>query len=557
MPAFTKIPKSFRDEYAKKFTLTDNDDIAKRAEFDPVVFAYHFLGIKFRLHQGYIIDRLLNSVPKTEYLGKRIAMCIARQLGKSLGFCIFCVWACWYDKYPSTMFNETIIYVTSRDDPAAEDIIKKIRKVLVMGDKQMQKFTDSDDYFTGSLKEPNNKHELTFQNNSYVGSFPPTMTSLGKSCSWLFIDEAHRLNCIDTDPDTFFDYASSIVAETGGNICLSSSPQGQLHFFYKAIDPEGKSKESNEYDTIWFSHEIWNDDSLDCRKHKAFVKSELRRLTEAGRFKFWQQEHMALFTVTESSFFDHSDVDDGVKDTPQEYEYHDTPCSASYDYGMTKSRTVITIRTKRKDKVTKKEEVIQLFQFRGKAGFDNNLLHDPDWEHSIQNLKKRYPLGLGVYADDCPNGNDHNTWMKNHIEIPVHLYNFRSDQMSKTDGLNRNCVAYSYRIRLKQGIIKIPKWNVIQQSEMKTVQETENKILITIKAPEGQLCDTWDSDMMACIPFLDMKSNISFSVDVNPDVSNQPEQEQDRNNLKYDGFKALTDEQCRELIKDANAGLIE
>ncbi len=129
--------------------------------------------------------------------------------------------------------------------------------------------------------------------------------------------------------------------------------------------------------------------------------------------------------------------------------------------------------------------------------------------------------------------------------------------MSKTDGLNRNCTAYAYRSKLKEGKLKIPKWNVVQQFEMKIVQETEQKVLITIKSPEGQLCDTFDSDMMACIPFLDMKSNISFSVDVNPDVSNQPEQERDRKNPKYDGFKAMTDDECRQLIKDANAGLIE
>ncbi len=551
MPAFTKIPKSFRKEYAEKFSLTDNDEIAKKAEFDPVIFAYYYLGKTLALHQAYILHKILTSP------NKRIAICWSRQLGKSIDLGAFDIWACWYNKYPVTISDITVIYLVSKEDEAAVEFLEKVRLILYDGDRHMSKLTDSDNYFTGSLKEPNNSHQITFMNNAFIKCIPPTMKAVGKSASWLQIDEAHRLRCVETDSDTFFDYALAIVAETGGGVILSSTPQGIIGFFHRAIDPNNQYSD-NEYQSYWFDHTIWDDGTDRCIRYQKFVQEQKIRMQAAGRFKLWQQEYGALFTVTETSFFDHEEVDDAIKDTAKLYEWKDTPCSVAYDYGIKHSRTAITIRTKLKDKFTGKEEIVQLFQYRCPAGFDNNKLHDEDWEHSIQKLKKRYNLSLGIYADDCSPGNDCNMWFKEHAQLPVYLYNFRSDQMTKKDGLNRNCVAYSYKARMKEGLLKIPKWNTTQQLEMKIVQETEQKIYITIKAPEGQLCDTWDSDMMACIPFLDMKSNISFDVDVTPDTSAlDSTSELNTHNRKYDGFKAMTDDECKQLIKDANAGLIE
>lgn len=543
MPNFTKIPKEFRESYKEKFNLSDDKEIEKRASEDPVVFAYYLLGKTVRLHQAYIIHKILTAP------NRRIAVCWARQLGKSIALGIFLVWTCWYNKYPVTISNITVNYLVSKEDDAAVEFLEKIRLILYDADRHMAKLTDNDSFFMGSLKEPNNMHQITFYNNCFIKSIPPTMKAVGKSASWLVIDEAHRLRCMEHSSDTFFDLASAIVAETGGGIILSSSPEGIIGFFHRAIDPE-KQYPENEYESFWFDHSIWDDDSKECIRYQKFVQSEKKRMTAAGRFKFWQQEYGSLFTVTETSFFEHEDIKDALEDTPQLYEYKDNPCSVAYDYGMKESRTVITIRTKWKDKETQKDEIIQLFQYRCPAGFDNNKLHEESWEHSIQNLKERYDLDQhGVFCDDCPNGNDHNNWMKEHAGIPVTLYNFRSDQMSKKDGLNRNCVAYSYKARLKEGILKIPKWNEIQQHEMKIVQETEQKVLITIKAPQGQLCDTFDSDMMACIPFLDVKGAIEFQFEI-PKTSDDIKRENERKyGLGYDSFKGLTDEQCKEIIR--------
>ena len=75
MPNFTKIPDSFREEYKKKFLLTDNQEIHKQAEEDPVVFAYYFLGKKLRLHQAFILDKVVKAMAKGEGIGARVASC--------------------------------------------------------------------------------------------------------------------------------------------------------------------------------------------------------------------------------------------------------------------------------------------------------------------------------------------------------------------------------------------------------------------------------------------------------------------------------------------------
>jgi len=541
MVNYTKIPEEFKKKYLAKFEDKTSDEINRLAKEDPVIFAYFFLGKKVRLHQAYILDRVIQAKKKKSGIGRRIAACWARQLGKSIGLGIFHIWCCWYNKYPVSISNITIMYITSKEDESAIELLEKIKLILYDGDRHMSQYAGCNDYFTSMLEGSNNTHQFTFKNKCFTKSIPPTMKAVGKSASWFTIDEAHRLRCPDMAPDTFFGLASAMVSETGGGIFLSSSPEGIIGFFYNAIDPE-KQNDENEYDSFWFSHEIWDDDSKECKTYQAYVESEKKRLTKAGQFKLWQQEYLALFTVTETAFFEIKDIEDSIKDTTQLYEYKDSSCSLGIDYGMRVSRTVLTVRAMIKG------ELIQIFQYRCPADFDINNLINPEWEHSIQQLKRRYNLS-NIIPDDCPQGDQINRWMESNAGIPIKKYNFRSDQMSKNDGVNRNCAAYSYRSKLKEGILKIPRWNEIQQFEMKILQETEQKVLISIKSPTGQLCDTFDSDMMACIPFLDMNTVTDMEFDV-PDI----EEEDVKKGNKYDYFHSPTDEECREMIKQANEG---
>ena len=542
MPNFTEILQEFREEYKNKFKLLDNEKIKELAENDPVIFAYYFLGKKLWLHQAYIMHKVLVSP------NKRIAACWARQLGKSIGWGCFLIWQCWYNKFPVTISSITIWYIISKEDESAVELLEKIRLILFDGDRHMTQYVEETDYFTGSLKEPNNTHQITFKNNCFMKSVPPTMKAVGKSASGILIDEAHRLRCADMEPDTFFDYACAIVAQTAGWIILSSSPEGIIGFFHRAIDPD-KQYPENEYQSFWFDHTIWNDGSKECKDYQKFVQDQKIRMIAAGRLKYWQQEYGALFTVTEIAFFDHEDIDNNLEDVPNLYEYKETLCTLGLDYGMKNARTVETIRTKLPNGTIR-----EIFQWRSPADFDINKLKDPEFEHSIPRLKKRYNLFMAI-ADDCPAGDTTNRYLEEDQGLEFKKYNFRSDQMSKQDGINRNCLAYSYRSSLKLGHLKIPKWNTTQQFEMKTVQEVVQKVLISIKSPEGQLCDTFDSDMMACLPFLDMNTIKDFQVD---SLHVKDKTLIDPHNPRKDpgAFKKLTDEQCRQMMKDAQQGLL-
>ena len=542
MPNYTKIPEDFKKEYEAKFVSIKNEEIPILARDDPVIFAYYFLGKTVRLHQAFVLDKIIRAKKKNNKIGQRIAVCWARQLGKSIALGIFFIWACWYNKYPVTISKITVMYICSKEDESAIELLEKVSLILYDADRHMMQYQSDQHFFTGSLVEPNNNHQKTFLNNCFIKSIPPTMKAVGKSASWLLIDEAHRLQCLSMTPDKFFGLASAMVAETGGGILLSSTADGITGFFYHAIDPDDKNPE-NEYDHFWFPHNIWDDETSECLRYKAYVESERKRHEKQGTIKIWQAEYCSLFTVTQSSFFENDDIEESLENTPQRYVWKETPCTVGYDYGMTVSRTVITVRTVIRGKI------IQLFQYQCSAGFDINELVNPEWEHSIQNLKKRYNLFM-ILPDDCPQGDSTNRWFEKNSGIQVKKYNFRSDQMSKKDGLNRNCVAYSYRSKLKEGILKIPKWNVIQISEMKTVQETEQKVLISIKSPDGHLCDTFDSDMMACIPFLDMQNLTDFEVD----IPSGEEKGVEEHGVSYDSFHSPSDEECREMITRANEG---
>ena len=172
---YTEIPESFINSYNSLMVQMEKEDISSQSSENPVINAYYFLGKRVRLHQAYLMERFIYHLKKGHL---RIAMCLARQLGKSIDLGLLLEWICWYNKMPVTISNITISYVTSRDDETAVEFLEKLRLILYDGDKHMEKFSDTPNFFTGSLKEPNNTHQITFLNNCFIKSIPPTMKGL-------------------------------------------------------------------------------------------------------------------------------------------------------------------------------------------------------------------------------------------------------------------------------------------------------------------------------------------------------------------------------------------
>ncbi len=485
---YTKIPDEFKKEYEEKFKKKSLslDEIEK----DIVIWSYSMLGIKLRPYQAWCIHNIINSKRK------RIALCWARQLGKSIALGVFAFWATFYNRYPATVENITTCYIMSRDDETAKELLEKIRGIIKMGDRNLEKKKKVRKYFTSKYGKPDNQHQITWSHNSsFIKSVPPTDTVVGKSASIFIVDEAAKLKVISpyTDKRLYYEVVEPTTSETGGFLILSSTPNGATGLFYDLFDPEDGFQD-HDFERIWFPYTI-----NDTPEYIDFVEDKRKKMERTGELKLWQQEYKAMFTITQDSFFEISDIEKGIdEDLAPIYEYKKGKCVMAIDYGMNPSRTVITIKTEIDGKFT------TINQIRFEADFDENYLMDETCENSVPNLCKRYNIWK-IVVDDCPQGNTTNNWMDKK-GYPVELFNFRTDQ---TKG-DRNRGFYKYRTALRAGKIKYPNIKELIE-EMKIIEETKLAINVSIKAPRGSLCDCVDSEMMATMPFLDENEFSSFT----------------------------------------------
>lgn len=483
---YTKIPESFKKEYESKFKL--NSLSIEEIEKDIVLWSNFMLGIKLRLYQAWCIDNILKS--KT----KRVALCWGRQLGKSIALGVFAFWATFYNKYPATVENITTCYIMSRDDDTAKELLEKVRGLIKMGDRQINKLKKVKYYFSQHYGKPDNQHQITWKNNrSFIKSVPPTDTVVGKSASLFLIDEMAKLKVMAplTDKRLYYEVVEPTTSETGGYLIVSSTPNGATNLFYELFDPDEKNT-NHEYARIWLPYMI-NED----KEYNKFVEEKRKIMETRGELKLWQQEYMAMFTVTQSSFFDIEDIMENIDyNLAPIYEFKQTSCSIGLDYGMNPSRTVITIKALIDNKIT------TINQIRFPVDFDENNLMKEDFENSILNLVKRYRVQW-IVADDCPQGDTINKWMASK-GLPIVLFNFRSDQAK--GGRNRGY--YTYRTLLKAKKIRYPNLPHLIE-EMKILEETQLAVNVSVKAPRGSLCDCIDSEMMAAFSFFENSEGIS------------------------------------------------
>jgi len=221
----------------------------------------------------------------------------------------------------------------------------------------------------------------------------------------------------------------------------------------------------------------------------------LEKLKHSEEYKEFLKENpeaypcSGFFTIDKEAFFEDQDVESGVdRNIVQSYESNHR-CSIGVDYGAVSAATVISVVAETK------QGVRLIFQY-AKPGLDLNLLSDKNWEHSFQNLKKRYPNTVHIVTDDCAAGMQTNQWLENE-GYPLHRFNFRSDQSLG----DRNRGYYMFRGKLKLGKIKYPEIRELL-SEMKSLQEIKMDVNLRIKAPRNYSDDRIDSLMIACYPFL-------------------------------------------------------
>ena len=418
----------------------------------------------------------------------RVITTKSRQIGISTAKQIFALDCIENNLYSSGIHNNTKIGIISRDDKASK---KMLREILELGRRQ-DSFNENNE-FKGMIdtNAPNNMNRMTLKNKCFIESLPPTDSIRGNTYDIVLPDEGAFI-----DDDIFYNCIAPTVSKTNGKILPSSTPNGQRGWFFEVFDPFDKFK-NHEYTRFWLYWKQCEDPQMlkIIRQQRDIAKMK-------GTFKNFEQEYNALYTVDESSFFDDIDVEKGINHSiAMEYTWNITPCSVGLDYGQTKSATAITVKTKYKGKL------LTLFQW-ATTDFDENLLMDESFDHSMPNLRKRYSIQWFV-VDDCSQGYRTNLELENK-GYPVRRYDWGRGS-SKGSIESKHRYYYGYRAALKKGIVEYPEIREMIV-EMKQLMEVRMKITTSIEKPKSGMDDRIDSEVMASIPFLEEEGSFESMV---------------------------------------------
>lgn len=318
------------------------------ARNDITYFAVNQLGFKPYSWQSRLWDWIVDR--------KSVAACTARQIGKTAAIAIASLWAVMHNSFPLESTKKTRIIIVSATEEQSKKILSDIREFMRLGDenvynltsrkkydhelKQRVEYGGIKDFFSSKIDKgknaANNTSAITFSNGCQIISLPPTERSRGYTASLLFVDEAAFI----PEEDIFESTLKHIVAMTGNQIVMTSTPNGRQGFFFQHFDPDDEAR-------VHIFHRLWVPYTSMRLDNENLV--EERRLQEQiaiqqGKERQFQQEQLASFNSSTASFFNSEDVDACVKEKLDMLVSSNLPCDLAVDFGVRKvSRTVITI----------------------------------------------------------------------------------------------------------------------------------------------------------------------------------------------------------------------
>jgi len=198
------------------------------------------------------------------WTGKKLLMCCSRQAGKSTVSAILAL--------HKILFNPgALVLLVSPSQRQSQELFKKVTELIKILPISLEKIED-------------NKLSVQLKNGSRIVSLPSTEATIRgySGASLIIIDEASRV------PDHLFFSISPMVAVSGGQILLLSTPAGQRGFFHSAYISEG-----DEWEKITVTAE-------QCPRISAeFLEREREQI---GDFYF-RQEYLCEFLEPEGSLF--------------------------------------------------------------------------------------------------------------------------------------------------------------------------------------------------------------------------------------------------------------
>lgn len=486
---YTTIPEYQLQEYTNKFKETPGIKpswikIKEKCRNDATLFAYHFLGIKLFAYQDQVINN--NS--------KRIIVCSSRQIGKTTAVAVKTLHYAMFNK------NKEIL-VFSRNHNQAKKFIRLLKSMIFSGQVYMNHISSSESCpfkldedpayaFPEDLddKKPNNTEEFSLTNGTTIRSLPATDSSRGYTANLVIVDEAAFV-----EDDVFEMVIEPTVRYTDGTIILLSTPNGQKGFFFKTFDPEDK-RINEEQDELTYVRYWWN--------WELCPAEAIRKITEKKRKELdpitFGQEYEAKFTTSGDSFFQYRKVKEAILNgysmVLQDLEH---PSICGIDFGVSKSRTVVTISFFNKET----NNITMSYQKEFLPGYNNSNLIP-----FLEQLETRFNITQYV-VDDCPQGQD----VTNSLEKQgKNVYRFYF-------GKEKVAAYFRFRAALNQRDddpgprIRYPEEQQLI-GQMLELQISDNKRgSFFIEKPAGGLDDRIDSFVLSTYPFLKVEKKEEFS----------------------------------------------
>ncbi len=207
------------------------------------------------------------------YTGDRLLLCCSRQAGKSTVTAIRAL--------HEIIFNPgSLVLLVSPSQRQSSELFKKVTQLIKHLPEQPEKTED-------------NRLSLTLKNDSRLVSLPSSDRVRGYSGPSLVIaDEASRI------PDTLFHSGiSPMLATSGGQLILLSTPAGKRGFFYQAYD-------GDEWHTI----------TVTAGQVPRIPADFLERERKAIGDFYYKQEYECQFMEPEGSLFTLEQIQDCFTD---------------------------------------------------------------------------------------------------------------------------------------------------------------------------------------------------------------------------------------------------
>lgn len=466
------------------------------------LFAEKMVGIKTYAWQAYVLHKAQLALEGRATLSNReFAWLTSRQIGKSLGVAILCVWATVFNKAPGGVNHTTDVGIVSASDGQAKKLLYEMKKIMRRGDRFL-----ADEYgdmfplnnenkglFSLLLSEtdPNNTTTITFKSydekvhgdyllygsksGSSIKSYPPSSSVLGETFSIVIIDEAGKTDRISDQ--FFYDYIYPTGNERDALRIYTSTPWVQSGFFFEKCH-------DNLAETEVFMFTI-DAVELENPRYYANVMKVVDAMNREGKFDEVRRAYYCEFVQGEQNYFNPEKVTEMFDIELHKRDSYSGPCDLGIDFGAQKnSESVITIAAY--DEKTGLVE--RLYHRKYKRGTDLALIDD------IKELMTRFNIQR-IIPDECPAGSFEiarmvqlgwNVQPNNGNNKPPGM-NFRSEKVKKYS---------AFRSALNKGLIKsYPDPDLAE--EMRALENSNTSTQSNIVSPPGYSDDLIDSLILA------------------------------------------------------------